>query len=563
MKIYAQFFPVFPGATVPSLDNWGHGNRSSHGLYGAHVATGGFVRSFIRYADFDQYHLFVPAAILQSEADLREKILGKLSGDSRIQLKTFEEFIDNDSIPPIDYRAIHHSEGLKFLSHLSLRNQRNDCQAPITAVTHSIGYQSLLSELALLLMAGPRPWDSIVCTSECGRKALHNLIQHVVENLHRETGAAIQYDGRLDVIPLGTDTERYQPRDRLRLRRLLELPVNNLILLWFGRFSAHDKADLQPLLIAFRRACDALHEKKPILLLVGEDVRRGYADSLAKFAADIGLADNVLIRKNPPIASGPLYFSASDIFICPSDNIQETFGQTIIEAMASGLPVICSDWDGFKDTVVQNKVGFRIPTYWARCDSKLCNSAMISPWPLDHFYLSQSVCVDVDQMAEAIITLSKNDQLRLEMGEAARKHAVNSYEWRIIIKKYEHLWDTLHSLAASAPSHFNRRSAWLRPSYFSHFKGYASAILAPSMTLKATEDMVGLPEIRKSLFPLRSDLTESILDQAKEETSVEQLQACGAQIRFSREEVMWHITRLLKYGCLSLAQNSREKFLAK
>ena len=46
-----------------------------------------------------------------------------------------------------------------------------------------------------------------------------------------------------------------------------------------------------------------------------------------------------------------------------SDNFQETFGLTPLEGMASGLPVIVSDWNGYKSTVRNNIDGFKIPTY--------------------------------------------------------------------------------------------------------------------------------------------------------------------------------------------------------
>jgi hypothetical protein len=49
------------------------------------------------------------------------------------------------------------------------------------------------------------------------------------------------------------------------------------------------------------------------------------------------------------------------MFLFPIDNVQETFGLAPIEAMAAGLPVIVSDWDGMKDTVTPD-VGIRIPT---------------------------------------------------------------------------------------------------------------------------------------------------------------------------------------------------------
>ena len=46
-----------------------------------------------------------------------------------------------------------------------------------------------------------------------------------------------------------------------------------------------------------------------------------------------------------------------------SDNIQETFGITPLEGMASKLPVIVSDWDGYKSTVRNDIDGYRVKTY--------------------------------------------------------------------------------------------------------------------------------------------------------------------------------------------------------
>jgi D-inositol-3-phosphate glycosyltransferase len=68
----------------------------------------------------------------------------------------------------------------------------------------------------------------------------------------RETGARLAFRGRLEVIPLGVDTERFTPGDPAEARVRLGLPRSARLLLWLGRFSAHDKADLLPTLRLFR-----------------------------------------------------------------------------------------------------------------------------------------------------------------------------------------------------------------------------------------------------------------------------------------------------------------------
>src|ERR1700760_3430249 len=55
-------------------------------------------------------------------------------------------------------------------------------------------------------------------------------------------------------------------------------------------------------------------------------------------------------------------WAGADVFLSLVDNIQETFGITPLEAMAAGLPVVVSDWDGYRSTVRDGIEGFLIPT---------------------------------------------------------------------------------------------------------------------------------------------------------------------------------------------------------
>lgn len=57
---------------------------------------------------------------------------------------------------------------------------------------------------------------------------------------------------------------------------------------------------------------------------------------------------------------------AADIFTSPADNIQETFGLTLVQAMACGLPVVASDWNGYRDIIADGETGYLIPTYMVK-----------------------------------------------------------------------------------------------------------------------------------------------------------------------------------------------------
>src|SRR5205085_6141623 len=142
-----------------------------------------------------------PGVFLVSDQNLREKILGKMAQDARIELVAAEDFITDVSTH--DFQVVHRSDGLLLPGQVAVRNLRQQFLTPLTGVTYSIGYQDVLTHLCLLLLCGLRPWDSIVCISEPGRKAMEKLFLHVSEGISREIGRAVSYNGRLDTIPLG------------------------------------------------------------------------------------------------------------------------------------------------------------------------------------------------------------------------------------------------------------------------------------------------------------------------------------------------------------------------
>ena len=94
--------------------------------------------------------------------------------------------------------------------------------------------------------------------------------------------------------------------------------------------------------------------------------------------------------------------------------------------MAAGIPVIVSDWDGYRHTVTDGLEGFRIPTL---APSRSQQGVDLS-FRHDHGLLSyqdyvgavaQHVAVDVEAAAVAIARLADNPSLRQRMGDAGAK----------------------------------------------------------------------------------------------------------------------------------------------
>ena len=185
------------------------------------------------------------------------------------------------------------------------------------------------------------------------------------------------------------------------------------------------------------------------------------------------LQDYVRIESNISYDKKITLFSAADIFISLSDNYQETFGITILEAMAQGLPVIASDFNGYKELVDEGRTGFLIPAY---------GSMDQNPWDLTmglmdpssaRFYLAQKIAVDMTVLAQAIVELASDPGKRRDMGIRARARAMR-YHWQAIIPRYEELWTELKKRAVAA--HLNSGSRGLRHSLHRELKTFTPII---------------------------------------------------------------------------------------
>ncbi len=92
---------------------------------------------------------------------------------------------------------------------------------------------------------------------------------------------------------------------------------------------------------------------KPKLVFCGSAKRRGdYMARLKQLVEKYGLAGRVHFAGH--VNNMALAYAASDLAVAPSTR-PEPFGLTIIEASASGLPVMASDAGGFKETIVTDK----------------------------------------------------------------------------------------------------------------------------------------------------------------------------------------------------------------
>ena len=134
---------------------------------------------------------------------------------------------------------------------------------------------------------------------------------------------------------------------------------------------------------------------------------------------------------------------AADIFCSLSDSIQETFGLVIIEAMANGLPVVATDWDGYRDLVIDGTTGFLVPTAMVRsATADATVRLLLGIVDYDGFLAecNQAVSVEPGAVAKALTQLLCDLALRQRLGHAGRQRVLEQFRWQHIMRAYEALW---------------------------------------------------------------------------------------------------------------------------
>ena len=216
-----------------------------------------------------------------------------------------------------------------------------------------------------------------------GRIAVSSAASHFISRY---------FPGDYKVIPNGVDVERFahaQP-----IARWQDGTPN---ILFLGRLE--DRKGVMYALKGYRELRQA--GRRCRLLLVGSgpmerDVRRYLATRRLRGVELIGrVSDDDKAR----------YFATADVYVGPATG-QESFGIVLLEAMAAGAPIVCSDIHGYKGVVRRDREAILVP-------------------PKDHRAL-----------AAGIATLLDDPALRREMGDSGRQRA-EQFSWERITAKVD------------------------------------------------------------------------------------------------------------------------------
>jgi phosphatidylinositol alpha-mannosyltransferase len=200
------------------------------------------------------------------------------------------------------------------------------------------------------------------------------------------------FPGDYKVIPNGVDVARLagaQPIARYR--------DGTLNILFVGRFE--NRKGAMYLLKAFRQL-----RKRGIrcrLLLAGTGPQER---EMRRYIATRRLGEVELLGRISDDDKAR-YFATADVFVSPATG-QESFGIVLLEAMAAGKAIVCSDIHGYKGVVRRGEQALLVPPK------------------------------DVKALTEALETVLRNPEMRARMGASGRERVVQ-YGWENITAKVD------------------------------------------------------------------------------------------------------------------------------
>lgn len=454
-------------------------------LMGRNAAGESFLRGFLAHSRADEFWVQVQQAGHAREFARSVQAAGR---DEPVRA------VDARGLAGLRQAGLVYHPGPGLGEHAFQRAAHGHGAWSLCGITHTTSSDRAMDAIVALTTAPVQPWDALICTSAAVKANVIHLLEAQKAYLEERLGIRRLVLPQLPVIPLGIHCSdfAFDESQRAAARERLGVDADTVVVLFMGRLSFHAKAHPLAMYQALERAAQA-GRRKVVLVECGwhanDFIARAFADAAAQACPGV----RVVTLEGRQAEDRRTAWAGADIFCSLSDNIQETFGITPVEAMASGLPVVVSDWDGYKDTVRDGIDGLRIPTVMpppgTGGDLALRHALEIDSYDLYCGHACSFVAVDVDATARAFEQLFASPELRRRMGEAGRQRAREVFDWAAIIPRYEALWQQLADIRrAEAPKLKPLPAPWpARPDPFSAFAGYPTRTLLPQTRLRLAE----------------------------------------------------------------------------
>ncbi len=207
----------------------------------------------------------------------------------------------------------------------------------------------------------------------------------IEEYIHQVT------DKPVTVIPFGIDLNEFKPKNVSSLFNADDFVLGSIKPL-------ESLYNIDILIKAFHKLLQKYDNLK--LLIVGEGSDK---DTLSQICKDLGIFEKVIFTGRIPFKEISNYYNMLDVLVNISE--YESFGVSVVEAMACEVPVVVSNVGGLKEVVKDDLVGLKVNVG------------------------------DVNDTAKAIERLIIDENLHEQMAVNARKHVEEKYNWHNNLKQ--------------------------------------------------------------------------------------------------------------------------------
>ncbi|MER8687989.1 glycosyltransferase family 4 protein [Mesorhizobium sp. M1136] len=344
---------------------------------------------------------------------------------------------------------------------------------PVVGITHDISSPEVYNQLILAHCGGLRENDAIVCCSVATAQAVQRQIT-AVRAMLRPRHATV----KLPIIPYGIDISSIVKIPQPIARSELCLSSNDFVFLYIGRICGITKADLASLVLSFGTIFAGRSNVRLVLAgsTTSEGGEDGYVLHLRRLIAEKALDKQVNIFANPDDTTKSKLYSSANVFVSPANSLQESFGIALLEAMAYGLAIIASDWDGYRDIVLHGKTGYLFNT--RIFDNTIAHiQSAFETWPILLEGVQRAVLLDFGECERFMIQCEGDRKTTEALGCAGQRRVAQIFDWKVILGQYRELWRNLVEM--SARTKVETSAIGLFPNSAKFFEGHASYSCPP------------------------------------------------------------------------------------